>query len=96
MQISMPKSALGWWSVGLFVAWILFFVLADAIIGSSPDYNMTFTYGLGMSGIGTAAFVTGLISFIKSKERSVFVFLTTLIGLVGLMSGIVPLLGLAK
>ncbi len=97
MRISiLPKTPLGWWSVGLFVAWILFFVLADIIIGSRPDYNMAFAYGLAISGIGTAAFVTGLISIIKSKERSILVFLTTVIGLYSLIGGIVSVLGLAK
>ncbi len=97
MRISiLPKTRLGWWSVGLFVAWILFFVLADAIIGSSPDSNVASAYGLAISGIGTAAFVTGVISIVKSKERSILVFLTTAIGLYSLIGGIVALFGLAK
>ena len=91
-----PKSALGWWSVGLFVAWILFFVLADVLIGTSPDENIAFAYGLAISGIGTAAFVTGLISIIKSKERSILVFLATAIGLYSLIGGATSLLGLQK
>jgi hypothetical protein len=94
--IILPKSALGWWSVGLFVAWILFFVLADVLIGSSPNENIAFAYGLAISGIGTSAFVTGLISIIKSKERSILVFLTTAVGLYSLIGGITSLVHLAK
>ncbi len=94
----LPKSHLGRWSVGLFVAWILFFVLAEVMLGSGPDYNMALAYGLTIvdTGIAVAAFITGLISIIKSKERSVLVFLATVIGLYGLIGGIGSLLGLAK
>jgi hypothetical protein len=47
-------------------------------------------------GIAVAAFVTGLVSIIKSKERSALVFVTTAIGLYGLIGGTGSLLGFAK
>jgi len=97
MRISiLPRSPLGRWSVGLAVAWILFFVLSQAILGPGPNYNMTLAYALtiAVAGIGVAAFVTGLISIIKSKERSILVFLTTVIGFYSLFGA--ALLRLAK
>jgi hypothetical protein len=97
MRISiLPKRLLGWWSVGLAVAWILFFVLSEVILGPGPDYNMALAYALTIvvAGIGAAAFVTGLISIIKSKERSILVFLTTAIGLYSLFGA--ALLRLSK
>ena len=35
-----PHTAFGIWSDILIVAYILFFILADAVIGSGPDYNV--------------------------------------------------------
>ena len=99
MRISiLPKSILGWWSVGLVVASIPFFALSEVIVGPGPSYNMALAYTLTtvLAGIAGAAFVTGLISVIKSKERSVFVFLTTAIGLWGLIGATGSLLGFAK
>jgi hypothetical protein len=85
----LPKSSLGWWSVGLVVANILFFVLAQVILGSGPDYNMPLAYALTTIavGIALAIFITGLISIIKNKERSILVFLAMAIGLYSLIGG---------
>ena len=99
MRISiLPKSLLGWWSVGLVVASILFFVLFQVILGPGPDYNMPLAYTLTivLTGIAVAAFVTGLISIIKSKERSILVFVAMAIGLYSLIGGTTALLGLQK
>lgn len=82
MRISiLPKTSLGRWSVGLGIAWILFFVLSEVLTGFEvlgPGLNPALAVALTIiiTGIAVAAFVTGLIGMIKSKERSV-VFLTT-------------------
>ena len=99
MRISiLPKTSLGRWSVGLAVAWIVFFVLSQVILGPGPDYNMALAYALTIvvAGIGGAALVTGLISIIKSKERSIFVFVTTAIGLYSLFGATILRLALVK
>ena len=62
----LPKTALGWCSVTLAVAFMLFYVL----------FLVYAAFVLSM-----AALVTGLISIIKSKDRSVLVFVATLVGL---------------
>ena len=78
MRISIrPKSLLGRWSVGLAAAFILLLVLSGVLTGLGgvgpgpvgPIVGVAF----GISGI--AALVTGLISMIKSKERSILVYL---------------------
>ncbi len=94
----LPKTPLGWWSVGLVVANILFFVLSEVILGPGPNYNMALAYALTTIavGIALAIFVTGLISIIKSKERSILVFVAMAIGLYSLIGGIGSLLGFAK
>jgi len=82
----------------LCVASILFFALSQVILGPGPDYNMVLANALTivLTGIAVAAFVTGLISIIKSKERSILVFVATAIGLYSMIGGTVSLLGLAK
>ncbi len=102
MRLSiLPKTSLGKWSVGLGVAWILFFALAEVLYGFEvlgPGANTALAVALTIvdTGIAVAALVTGLISMIKSKERSALVFVTTAIGLYGLIGGTGSLLGLAK
>ena len=99
MRISiLPKSVLGWWSVGLVVVSILFFVLFQVILGPGPDYNMALAYTLTTvaTGIAVAVFMTGLIGVIRRKERSVLVFVAMAIGLYSLIGGTASLLGLAK
>jgi hypothetical protein len=94
----LPKSHLGWWSVGLVVVSILLFATFEVILGPGPDYNMGLAYALtaALAGIAVAAFVTGLISIVKNNERSILVFIAMAISLYSLIGGIVALLGLAK
>ncbi len=99
MRISiLPKTSLGWWSVGLCLASILFFALFVVILGPGPDYNMPLAYTLtvALTGISIAAFVTGLLSIMKRKERSILVFVAMAIGLYSLVGGATSLLGLQK
>ena len=85
MQISIrPKSSLGRWSVGLAAAFILLYVLYLVQVASgggllpSPIASVA---AVATSISCIAAFVTGLISIIKSKERSILVFLAVAVGL---------------
>ena len=86
MRISiLPKTSLGRWSVGLGAAFILVFVLSGVLtalggvsVGPAPVGPIA-GVALGVSGI--AALVTGLISIIKSKERSILVFVAVVAGL---------------
>jgi hypothetical protein len=82
----LPKTPLGKWSTGLAAACILFFALRLVLIPvepSDPGFNpvLDFASIIVVAVIAGAAFVTGLISMIKSKERSFFVFVSTAIGL---------------
>ena len=89
MRLSiLPKTSLGRWSVGLTVAFILFWLLIEA----PSDFNKPFTVSdtIGYVGISGAAFVTGLISMIKKGERSALVLLGMVIsGWMGLIGGII-------
>jgi hypothetical protein len=80
----LPKSSLGRWSVGLAAAFILLSILFAVLTGlggvgpGQVALIVIATVAFGISGI--AAFITGLISMIKSKERSILVFLAVLVG----------------
>jgi hypothetical protein len=94
--ITLPKTPLGKWSTGLAVASILFFALCQVLIPFEPsDPRFNPVPALAAVIIATvlsgATLVTGLISIIKSKERSVIVFVGTAIGLWFLIGGTVSL-----
>ncbi len=81
-----PKTALGRWSVGLTIASILFYVLAEVIYGFAvpgPGQNLSLGRALTVAAgaISGAAFITGLVSIIKRKDLSLLVFIATGISL---------------
>jgi hypothetical protein len=86
-MLNMPKTSLGKWSVSLIAVFTLLLILSDLLTGLGgvgpglvgPILGVAF----GISGIG--ALVTGLISIIKSKERSILVFLAVLGGIFALI-----------
>jgi len=90
MHISvLPKTTLGKWSVGLAIAFILSFLLAEVLYGYNPDSNQVPGVILAIIGVGIggSAFIIGLISVIKHKERSILTFIAMAItfwwGLIG-------------
>ena len=87
MRISiLPKTSLGRWSVGLAAAFVLLFAVmtleGGSEVGPGPVL-LIIAAAFGISGIGS--FVTGLINMIKSKERSILVFLAVVVGFFALI-----------
>ena len=86
MRISiLPKSTLGKWSVGLAAAFILVAVVDGLLVYLAVVEHPTGSVSLMILGTVVAilvigAIVTGLISIIKSKERSILVFLVVIAG----------------
>ena len=90
----LPKTKLGWWSLGLAVAMpILFFIgmsFTNLLYKSVPaggtilkDITLRPALALTMlAGMvsGISAFIIGLIAFIRQKERALLVYGATLIG----------------
>lgn len=90
----MPKTKLGKWSVWLIPAMVILFVVGLSLTnvlyqsvpaGDSPITDLIKRPALALSmllgfGAGFAAFITGLISLIKKKERAFLVYASTLIG----------------
>jgi len=90
----MPKTNLGKWSVGLILAMFVLFIIGSSLtnslyksvpaggtifadIISRPALAISMLVGFGA---GISAFVIGLISIIKQKERAVLVFGSTIVG----------------
>src|SRR4030042_1153445 len=84
MRISiLPKSSLGRWSVGLATAFILLSILFAVLtrLGGEPGpFALIFIANIVIGISFIAAFIAGLISIIKRKERSILVFLAVLVG----------------
>jgi UDP-N-acetylmuramyl pentapeptide phosphotransferase/UDP-N-acetylglucosamine-1-phosphate transferase len=89
MRISLkPKTTMGKWSTGLMIAFFLFvavcLILGALGQGGGDTFFSNLTLGIpgllaGVSAV--SALVTGIICIVKSRERSVLVFLATAIGL---------------
>lgn len=79
--MKLPKTRLGKWSVGLIIIFFLLFVMGNLIVRlQGPKFLLSIPmFGAGATAI--LAFFTGIISIIKNKERSIPVFVATLIGL---------------
>ena len=89
MKISLkPRTIMGKWSIGLIIAFFLFFAVFLILIalgqrgGDTFFSNLTLTIPMLLAGVsGLSAMVTGIIGTVLSSERSVLVFLATAIGL---------------
>ena len=82
-----PKTRLGKWSIWLIIAFIVLFVTFQLLValgqrgGATFFSNLALSVPMLMAGIsGISAFFTGIIGIIKSKERSVLVFIASIIG----------------
>jgi cytochrome bd-type quinol oxidase subunit 2 len=88
MRLSLkPTTTIGKWSTGLIIAFFLFFLVFLILVASGQrgdDTFFSFTAltipGLLAGVSAVSAMVTGVISIVKSRERSVLVFLATAIG----------------
>ena len=89
-----PKTILSKWSVGLIIAMFVLFFLGSSFtswlyegipsgdtlladIAARPAIGLTMLTGMAS---GVASFVTGLLAIIKLKERSLLVYISTVIG----------------
>lgn len=83
----MPKTKYGKWTVRLMLGCLLFLVIFFLVVkagyrgGDTFFSNPLLAIPILISGVcGIISFITGVISIFKQKERSVFVFLSTLLG----------------
>ena len=90
MKISiLPKSAFGWWSIGLAIALIPIGVVLQPILDRAGYQNNIALFAIlsfVLAAIAGAASATGLISIIKKRQGAILVFISTAIGLVILIT----------
>lgn len=89
-----PRSSSGWWSVGFIIAMPILFLIGSSLtdtlyasvqsgktifadIRARPFLSLTMLTGMAA---GVSAFITGLFTIVKQKERAILVYLSTLIG----------------
>ena len=82
----LPGSSLGWWSVGLAVAFFLALVAVsvlpgDDVLDSESNQALALVLKIVFIAMSGASFVAGLVSLIKRKESSVLVLVGMLITL---------------
>jgi ABC-type Na+ efflux pump permease subunit len=87
-NIILPNTALGRWSAGLLGGFIVFIALFFGMVAAGQRGGDTFFSNLSLAipalmatVSAIAAFFTGVIGIIISKERAILVFLATAIGL---------------
>ena len=87
-----PKTTPGKWAVGLIIVFVVLLASFQLLVASGQRGGETFfsnlilTIPMLIAGIsGVSAFATGLIGIIRSRERSIAVYLATLIGLLVLL-----------
>jgi hypothetical protein len=96
----MPKTILGKWSIALFGSFIILLATGMILAASGQNGGETIfdnlALGIPMLGAGataSAAFIVGLIAIIKLRERSVLVYISTLIGFLVLIFTLGELFG---
>lgn len=95
-----PKTRLSKWSLAFVIALIVFTIIFFIIIklfdqkgGETFFSNLYLAIPLLIAGIsGCFAFLTGIVSIIKSKARSVSVYITTLLGFLVLLYGLMEII----
>jgi cellulose synthase/poly-beta-1,6-N-acetylglucosamine synthase-like glycosyltransferase len=82
-----PRTVLGRWSVGLIFAFFFFLALFLIIAASGARGGDTFFSNMALAlpmllaaFCGVAAFITGLIAIIVSKERAISVMVAAVLG----------------
>jgi hypothetical protein len=89
-----PRSPLGWWSVGLAIAFFLALVTVtvlpgDDLLDAESNLALATVLKIVLIAVSGASFVAGLISLIRRKESSVLVLvgmlMTLWLGLIGMV-----------
>jgi hypothetical protein len=98
--VGMPRSRLGWWSIGLaiiflglFVAWLLY-VQATPI--ARPTFFSDPLHACLLLGAVVAAFtgaIVGVLALVAKRERSFMILLSVLLGALVLYLTIAELMG---
>ena len=84
----MPKSLLGKYASGLLILFLLCLIIISIGVrnGMTPRGSIQARIiGISMIITGLATFITGLISLIKYKDRSLAILLTVVFGIIAVL-----------
>ncbi len=88
----MPKTKLGKWAGVLLAAFLVFLIaLFLGRPGLRPGRLLAIIVAMGMMITGLAAFVTGVLSFFRFKDRSFVVILAVFFGFIAILIVIMEL-----
>ena len=77
--LSLPKTRLGWWSVGLTAAFLLYLFALTMGVSVLEAENLS-GIGLFMFGVTLAAAATGLMAVLRRGERSILMIFPVFMG----------------
>jgi hypothetical protein len=77
--LSLPKTRLGWWSVGFTAAFLLYLFALTIGVSALEAENLP-GIGLFMFGVTLAAAATGLMAVLRRGERSILMIFPVFIG----------------
>lgn len=99
--IGVPRSRLGWWSIGLAVLFLGLFVAWLLYVQATPIARPTFFSDplhacllLGAAAAGITGFIVGVLALVTKRERSFLILLSVLLGAFVLYWTIGSLVGL--
>jgi len=84
----MPKTKLGKWAGGFLAVFLVFLValiLGMNLLGIGPGTPLIVIVGTCAMIAGVAAFITGAVSLMKFKDRSLVVMLATILGFIAVV-----------
>ena len=85
--VGMPRTRLGWWSIGLAIAFLVFFVLWLLYVQATPMARPTFFSDplhafliLGATAAAITGAIVGVVALVARRERSFTILLSVLLG----------------
>jgi hypothetical protein len=101
--VDVPRSQLGWWSIGLAVLFLGLFVAWLLYVRATPIARPTFFSDplqaclyIGATAAAISGAIVGVLAFVARRERSVLILLSVLLGAVVLYWTIGTLAGLNR
>lgn len=101
--LGMPRSATGWWSVGLAGAFIVLFSAWWMYLGQATTPRPEFFSDpiaawllIAAGAAGSGAAIVGVLALAAKRERSVLIMVSVLLGTVVLYATVGSLLGLNR
>jgi hypothetical protein len=96
----MPRTRLGWWSIGLATTFLVLFVLWLLYVQATPMARPTFFSDplhavliLGAAAAAIAGAIVGVLALVAKRERSFIILLSVLLGAFVLYWTIAELMG---